>query len=74
VLKQDGVGVMPSGTALARLYARAHYQNWNVFGGNQVAVNGNTTPYTTTNYTFGYTHTLTNVGKSPAKFVTVEFK
>jgi hypothetical protein len=42
-----------------RLYARAHYQNWNVFGGNAIPVNGNTTPTTVTNYTFGYTHTLT---------------
>ena len=42
-----------------RLYARAHYQNWNVFGGNQVPVNSTTTPYETVNYTVGYTHTLT---------------
>jgi hypothetical protein len=41
-----------------RLYARAQWQNWNVFGGNQVPSNGTTTPYTTTNYTFGYTHTF----------------
>src|SRR5260370_748957 len=42
-----------------RLYARAHYQNWNVFGGNQVPVNSGTTPYETMNYGVGYTHTLT---------------
>jgi Carboxypeptidase regulatory-like domain len=41
-----------------RLYVRAHYQNWNVFGGNQVPVNSGTTPYTTKNYTVGYTHTF----------------
>src|SRR5579872_5479370 len=42
-----------------RLYARAHYQNWNVFGGNSLPANATTTPYKTTNYTGGYTHTLT---------------
>ncbi len=42
-----------------RLYVRAHYQNWTTFGGNAVPVNSNTTPFTTTNYTVGYTHTLT---------------
>ncbi len=42
-----------------RLNVRAHYQNWNVFGGNALPANGATTPYTTRNYTFGYTHTLT---------------
>ena len=42
-----------------RLYVRAHYQNENVFGGNAIPVNGSTTPVTTTNYTVGYTHTLT---------------
>jgi len=42
-----------------RLYVRAHYQNWNVFGGNQIPINGSTTPTTVTNYTLGYTHTLT---------------
>jgi len=41
-----------------RLYVRAHYQQWNVFGGNSIPANGATTPYTTTNYTVGYTHTL----------------
>ena len=42
-----------------RLYVRAHYQNENVFGGNAVPVNASTLPVTTTNYTVGYTHTLT---------------
>ncbi len=42
-----------------RLYVRAHWQNWNVFGGNANPVNGSTTPTTVTNYTLGYTHTLT---------------
>ncbi len=42
-----------------RLYVRAHYQNENIFGGNAIATNANTTPVTTTNYTLGYTHTLT---------------
>ena len=42
-----------------RLYVRASYQNWTTFGGNQVPINGDTTPYTTTNYTVGYTHTIT---------------
>jgi hypothetical protein len=42
-----------------RLYVRAHYQNENVFGGNQVPVNATTIPVTTSNYTVGYTHTLT---------------
>jgi hypothetical protein len=43
-----------------RLYARAHWQKWNVFGGNQVPINATSTPTTVTNYTFGYTHTLTS--------------
>jgi hypothetical protein len=42
-----------------RLYARAHYQNWSVFGGNPVPANSTTTPYETINYSVGYTHTLT---------------
>jgi hypothetical protein len=42
-----------------RLYARAHWQDWAVFGGNAIPINGNTTPTTVTNYTVGYTHTLT---------------
>jgi hypothetical protein len=42
-----------------RLYVRASYQSWNTFGGNAIPINGSTTPYTTTNYTAGYTHTLT---------------
>jgi hypothetical protein len=42
-----------------RLYARGHYQIWNTFGGSSVPVNAVTTPFTTTNYTVGYTHTLT---------------
>ncbi|MBS1873714.1 MAG: TonB-dependent receptor [Acidobacteria bacterium] len=42
-----------------RLYARAHWQEWNTFAGNQNAVNGTTVPTTITNYTLGYTHTLT---------------
>ena len=43
-----------------RLYARAHYQNENVFAGSAVPINSNTTPVTTSNYTLGYTHTLTS--------------
>jgi hypothetical protein len=42
-----------------RLYARAHWQRWAAFGGSAIPINGATTPTTTTNYTFGYTHTLT---------------
>ncbi|HEV3201391.1 MAG TPA: carboxypeptidase regulatory-like domain-containing protein [Bryobacteraceae bacterium] len=42
-----------------RLYARAHYQDQAVFGGSAIPVNASTTPVTTTNYTLGYTHTLT---------------
>jgi hypothetical protein len=42
-----------------RLYVRAHYQNENVFGGNQVPANATTIPVTTSNYTVGYTHTFT---------------
>jgi hypothetical protein len=42
-----------------RLYARADWQKQPVFGGSQVPVDGSTTPTTTTNYTVGYTHTLT---------------
>jgi hypothetical protein len=42
-----------------RLYVRAHYQNENVFAGSALPVNSSTTPVTATNYTVGYTHTLT---------------
>jgi hypothetical protein len=42
-----------------RLYVRAHWQSENVFGGNAIPVNSSTVPVTTTNYTVGYTHTLT---------------
>ncbi|HEY3743631.1 MAG TPA: carboxypeptidase-like regulatory domain-containing protein, partial [Bryobacteraceae bacterium] len=42
-----------------RLYVRAHYQNENVFAGNAIPANASTVPVTTSNYTFGYTHTLT---------------
>jgi hypothetical protein len=42
-----------------RLYARAHWQEWNTFGGNSIPVNATTVPTTVTNYTFGYTHTWT---------------
>lgn len=43
-----------------RLYARAHYQSENIFGGSAIPINSSTTPVTATNYTFGYTHTLTS--------------
>jgi len=45
-----------------RLYARAHYQDEKIFSGNAtnpIPANAGTTPVTATNYTFGYTHTLT---------------
>jgi hypothetical protein len=42
-----------------RLYARAHYQKEAVFAGSAIPINANTVPVTTTNYTVGYTHTLT---------------
>lgn len=42
-----------------RLYVRALYQNENVFAGNAIPVNASTVPVLTSNYTFGYTHTLT---------------
>jgi hypothetical protein len=42
-----------------RIYVRAHYQDQPAFGGAAIPVNGSTTPTTTTNYTAGYTHTLT---------------
>ncbi len=40
------------------MYVRAHWQQWNTYGGNQVPADSTTTPFTTTNYTVGYTHTL----------------
>ena len=43
-----------------RLYVRALYQNQNVFSGSAIPVNASTLPYTTSNYTVGYTHTLTS--------------
>lgn len=42
-----------------RIYVRADYQNQPVFGGAAIPINSSTTPVTTTNYTVGYTHTLT---------------
>jgi hypothetical protein len=42
-----------------RLYARADYQNEAVFGGNAIPTNAATTPVTDSNYTVGYTETLT---------------
>jgi hypothetical protein len=42
-----------------RLYARADYQNEAVFGGSAIPINASTTPVTDSNYTVGYTHTLT---------------
>ncbi len=42
-----------------RLYVRAHWQEWQAFGGSAFPVNSSTTPSTVTNYTVGYTHTLT---------------
>ncbi len=42
-----------------RLYARADYQKESVFGGSAIPTNSATTPVTDSNYTVGYTHTLT---------------
>jgi hypothetical protein len=42
-----------------RLNARAHWQEWNSFGGSANPANSTTVLTTVTNYTFGYTHTLT---------------
>ncbi len=42
-----------------RLYARADYQNESVFGGSAIPINSSTTPVTDSNYTVGYTHTIT---------------
>jgi len=42
-----------------RLYVRAHWQDESVFGGASIPVNASTVPVNTTNYTVGYTHTLT---------------
>ncbi len=41
-----------------RLYVRAHWQEWNTFGGNSIPSNATTVPTETRNYTVGYTHTL----------------
>jgi hypothetical protein len=41
-----------------RIYVRADYQNQPVFGGSAIPINASTTPVTTTNYTVGYTHTI----------------
>ncbi len=43
-----------------RLYVRAHYQDQNVFSGASIPANATTVPVNTTNYTIGYTHTLTS--------------
>ncbi len=42
-----------------RLYVRAHWQEWNIFGGNQVPVKRHHRSDRDRNYTVGYTHTLT---------------
>jgi len=42
-----------------RIYARAHYQTQPYFGGSSFPINGDTSSTTVTNYTVGYTHTLT---------------
>lgn len=42
-----------------RLYVRALYQSENIFGGSAIPINSTTLPYKTSNYTVGYTHTLT---------------
>ena len=42
-----------------RLYARAHWQKWDAFGGSSIPINGTTTPTEVRNYTVGYTHTFT---------------
>jgi hypothetical protein len=42
-----------------RLYARADYQNESVFGGSAIPTNASTTPVTDSNYSVGYTHTIT---------------
>ncbi|HTX38996.1 MAG TPA: TonB-dependent receptor [Bryobacteraceae bacterium] len=42
-----------------RIYARADYQNQPVFGGSAIPINASTIPVTTTNYTVGYTQTIT---------------
>jgi hypothetical protein len=42
-----------------RIYVRAHWQDESVFGGNAVPTNSSTVPVNTTNYTLGYTHTIT---------------
>ncbi|MBI5086906.1 MAG: TonB-dependent receptor, partial [Acidobacteria bacterium] len=41
------------------LYVRAHWQEWQSFGGNAIPMNATTVPTEIRNYTFGYTHTLT---------------
>ena len=43
-----------------RLYARVHWQEWNGFGGSAIPINGSISPTTVTNYTVGYTHTVTS--------------
>ena len=42
-----------------RLYVRAYHQNQPAFGGSAIPVNGSTTPTVTSNYSIGYTHTIT---------------
>jgi len=42
-----------------RLYVRAHWQEWNTYGGNAIPMNSTTVPTEVRNYTVGYTHTLT---------------
>lgn len=42
-----------------RLFARAHWQKWQGFGGAALPANGTTVPTETINYSVGYTHTIT---------------
>ncbi|MBI5283230.1 MAG: TonB-dependent receptor [Candidatus Solibacter usitatus] len=41
------------------LYVRAHWQEWQSFGGSAIPMNATTVPTEIRNYTVGYTHTLT---------------
>jgi hypothetical protein len=41
-----------------RLYVRAYHQDQPAFGGSAIPVNSSTTPTVTSNYSIGYTHTI----------------
>ena len=54
----QGLGVWRVVTRLIDSDVRAHWQEWNTFGGSAIPVNATTVPTEVRNYTVGYTHNV----------------